>query len=117
MIKPENEQIFRITSKLKILGDPVRLRIARMLTNRELSVNEIVQVVGLLQPIVSRKLGELRGVGIVSFRKIGKQIFYTQSYDFAHSPLGNIVVTAQSPKFTQDLQKIHQILKKRAKVK
>ena len=113
----ESEQIRNLSEKLRTLGDPVRLRIVRMLSNRELAVGEITEIIGLPQPTVSRKLAELKRVGILNYRKSGKQIFYSFSSDFTHSQLKNIVVTSQTREFTLDLEKVQAIVRKRARLK
>ena len=61
----------------KAFGDPSRLRILRLLASKELTVNEIVESVGLSQPTVSRHLAILRGAGIVVDRRDGQHVCYT----------------------------------------
>ena len=112
----ESDQIRSLSEKIKALGDPVRLRILKMLANRELSVGEITEILDLPQPTVSRKLGELKRAGILSYRKNGKLVFYGYSSDFTHSQLKNIIVTAQAREFTADLEKVQSIVRKRARL-
>ena len=112
----ESDQIRELSEKMKALGDPIRLRILKMLSNRELSVGEITEILDMPQPTISRKLGELKRAGILSYRKNGKQIFYSFSFAFTHSQLKNIVVTAQAREFTSDLEKMHVVIRKRARI-
>jgi DNA-binding transcriptional ArsR family regulator len=48
----------------KALGDPTRLRIARLLGTMELAVGELAQVLGQSQPRVSRHVGILPSAAV-----------------------------------------------------
>jgi SAM-dependent methyltransferase len=50
---------------LRLLGDPVRLRLLRALAREPLNVSELTAVLGLAQSGVSRHLGLLRQAGLV----------------------------------------------------
>jgi DNA-binding transcriptional ArsR family regulator len=112
----ESDQIRELSEKMKALGDPIRIRILKLLSNRELSVGEITEILDIPQPTISRKLGELKRAGILSYRKSGKLIFYSFSFAFTHSQLKNIVVTAQAREFTSDLEKMHAVIRKRTRI-
>ena len=51
---------------LRLLGDPVRLRLLRVLSREALNVSELTAVLGLAQSGVSRHLGLLREAGLVA---------------------------------------------------
>jgi ArsR family transcriptional regulator, cadmium/lead-responsive transcriptional repressor len=58
------------------LGDPSRLRILELLrSERELSVGELVDRLGLPQPQVSNHLACLRWCGFVEARREGRAVF------------------------------------------
>ena len=61
---------------LKVLSDPARLRILMILTRKELCVCQIMGVLGISQPLVSRNLTLLSGAGFLEERKEGKLVFY-----------------------------------------
>jgi DNA-binding transcriptional ArsR family regulator len=61
----------------KVLADVNRLRILRILAQGPSTVNELIENVGLSQPLVSWHLGKLRGVGLVSARRNGREIVHT----------------------------------------
>jgi ArsR family transcriptional regulator len=61
----------------KTLSDPNRVKILQALRDREKCVSEIVEEVGLKQPVVSHHLGVLRRLGLVNARKNGKQVHYS----------------------------------------
>ena len=58
------------------VAEPKRRQVLEALGARELSVNEIVQILGWPQPMVSKHLGVLKQVGLVSERRVGRQRMY-----------------------------------------
>ena len=66
---------------LKALCDPTRMRIACMLKESELSVNEIVTILGMGQSRISRHLKILSDCGILECRRDGLWSFYTVAAD------------------------------------
>ncbi len=75
-----------IIKLLKLLSDETRLRILMLLTEKELCVCQLMGVLGISQPLVSRNLSLLSNSGLLSERRDGKLIFYTlkrQLPDFA----------------------------------
>ena len=59
------------------IADPRRRQIIDLLSQRRgLPVGTIVTTLGLRQPAVSKHLGVLRGVGIVTVEKLGKSRVY-----------------------------------------
>lgn len=61
---------------LSALSEPNRLRIIEMLRERPCTVNEIVQALGLPQPLVSKHLRVLREAGMVQVRPHAQQRVY-----------------------------------------
>jgi ArsR family transcriptional regulator len=57
----------------KALADVNRLRIVQRLANASATVTELIDHVGLSQPLVSWHLGKLRASGIVTTRRIGRE--------------------------------------------
>lgn len=66
-----------VVQAMKLLSDPSRLRILMILTKRELCVCQIMGVLGISQPLVSRNLTLLNGAGLLDERKDGKLVFYS----------------------------------------
>ncbi|GJM14626.1 MAG: putative transcriptional regulator, ArsR family protein [Pseudohongiella sp.] len=58
------------------IGDPKRRALIEHLALKEMTVNELVSNVDLPQPTVSKHLGVLRKVGIVSERREGRYRLY-----------------------------------------
>ncbi len=61
----------------KSLSDETRLRILALLRQNELSVNEVVLLLGMGQSRISRHLKILTDAGLLSFRKDGLWVFYS----------------------------------------
>lgn len=61
---------------LKALSEVNRLRIMRLLLNRQLGVNYISERLGISQYNVSKHLRTLREAGLVEMQKSGKQRLY-----------------------------------------
>ena len=57
----------------KALADVNRLRIVQRLAEGEATVTELIEHVGLSQPLVSWHLGRLRAAGIVETRRSGRE--------------------------------------------
>ena len=64
---------------LKGLADPTRLRLVALLLEGESCVSDLVEVLGLPQPTVSRHLATLRDSGLVSVDRDGAWSFYRLS--------------------------------------
>ena len=58
------------------VAEPKRRQVLAAIGTEELSVNEIVNLLGWPQPMVSKHLGVLKEVGLVSERRVGRQRLY-----------------------------------------
>lgn len=65
-----------VANIMKLLSDATRLRVLMLLTKRELCVCQIMGVLGVSQPLVSRNLHLLQQAGFLQERKEGKLVFY-----------------------------------------
>ena len=100
---------------LKALSDETRLRLFSILTHYELNVNEIVSVLGMSQPRISRHLKILSDSGLISFRRDGLWTFYSalnneNSKNFIQSI--KALLNSQ-PEFKQDIELCEKIIKDR----
>ena len=60
----------------KVLSDPTRMRILRLLEREELVVQEIMEILAMAQSRVSRHLAILREAGLLEDRRDGTYVFY-----------------------------------------
>ena len=58
------------------VAEPKRREVLEALGRQELSVNALVRKLGWNQPMVSKHLGVLKEVGLVSERRVGRQRLY-----------------------------------------
>ena len=63
------------------VAEPRRREILTVLVGRERSVGELVELLGLEQPSISKHLRVLREVELVKARREGKQMFYQTNAD------------------------------------
>jgi ubiquinone/menaquinone biosynthesis C-methylase UbiE len=66
---------------LKALADPMRLRVLAAVTEEELTVGEVQEVVDSVQSSVSRNLAILRDAGFVQDRKEGTNVYFSARQD------------------------------------
>jgi DNA-binding transcriptional ArsR family regulator len=63
------------------VAEPKRRRLLETLARRELPVNDIVELLRWPQPMISKHLGVLKKVGLVSERRVGRQRVYRVNVD------------------------------------
>lgn len=66
----------KLQTLFQALGDANRLRIIKFIGIQECSVSEIVQAIGLSQPLVSHHLKLLRKINILETRRNGPFIYH-----------------------------------------
>ncbi|HHN66285.1 MAG TPA: ArsR family transcriptional regulator [Nitrospirae bacterium] len=66
----------KVAELFKVLSDVNRLRLLMVLDRKELCVCQLMGIVGLSQPLVSRNLSILSRMGFLEERKEGKLKFY-----------------------------------------
>jgi ArsR family transcriptional regulator len=67
----------------RALGDDSRLRILRLLAERERYLTELANELGLSKPTVSHHMAQLRSAGLVTVSKQGNLTYYTLRRDRA----------------------------------
>lgn len=102
---------------LKLLAEPVRLRVLALLERAELSVGELAQALGMAQSRVSNHLRLLRDADLLLERHVGASTFLrvsdareidTSSHHRIWSALKSELV--QSPEHTADLARLERVL-------
>ncbi len=61
----------------QVLADPTRVRLVKALADNQWCVSELTQALGMDQPAVSHQLKYLREMGIVTWTKSGRNVYYT----------------------------------------
>ena len=71
------KKLEQISSVLKALTHPMRLRIVEIVRYGELTVSEIQSQLGLPQAVTSQHLAALRRFGAVKSRRDGNHMYYS----------------------------------------
>ena len=108
-----------IVSGLKAAGEPTRLRLLRLLSEQDLTVSEMTQILGQSQPRVSRHLKLLTEAGLVERLPEGAWAFYRLA-DFGANGVPGLSQTivsltdADDPVILRDLQRLDGIKQARS---
>ncbi len=101
-----------LLAKLKALAEPTRLRIVSLLAQGELTVSEIMQVLGQSQPRVSRHLKLLAGAGVCERFPEGGWVFYRLKRTGPISRLAALVdefTEVNEPQVHRDRQRLSEL--------
>jgi ArsR family transcriptional regulator len=102
---------------LKALADPMRLRIFAAVSEEELTVGEVQEIVGSVQSSVSRNLAILRDAGFVQDRKEGTSVYFSARRDMPE-PARELIASvqfrfAELPEAKQDQARLEACRRKR----
>jgi len=67
----------RMAEFFSLLGDANRLRLVSVLAKQELCVCDLAATLGMSESAVSHQLRAMRAMRLVSYRKVGRQVFYS----------------------------------------
>jgi ArsR family transcriptional regulator len=67
----------KLATTIKALSDETRLRVVKLLEGGELCVCELMEVLDMSQPRISRHLSVLKNAGLVDDRREGKWVYYS----------------------------------------
>lgn len=70
------EKAQRMANFFGLLGDRNRLRILSVLSQQELCVHDIANLLGMSESAVSHQLRVLRNLRLVSYRKESRKVYY-----------------------------------------
>lgn len=104
-----------IVKSMRVLGDPLRLRILSLVEREELSVAEIQEILSSGQSRVSTHLSQLKRAELVEDRRSGKNVMYRSSRTLPaeiHAVLE--ASRAEIPEAGEDTRALALILRKRA---
>ncbi len=74
---PEEGVLYDLADLFKLFGDSTRLQILYLLSESEMCVCDIAQLLQLSQSAVSHQLKTLKQSKLVTFRRQGKTVFYS----------------------------------------
>jgi ArsR family transcriptional regulator, zinc-responsive transcriptional repressor len=91
----DEETLFIVSQTFKALGDPTRIKILHLLSQREHSVNEIAEKLSLLQSTVSHQLRFLKNLRLVKYRREGTTLYYSPDDNHVMNVLQQTINHAQ----------------------
>lgn len=77
MTKTVKTDMQRASQLLKLLGDPTRLTMMKLLQSHDCCVCEFTAMFNMSQPAISQHLRKLRDIELVKETRKGKWIFYS----------------------------------------
>jgi len=90
-----------LIAMLRAAGDPTRLRLLLLLRQAELTVSELIEIVGQSQPRVSRHLKLLGEAGLLERFKEGSWVFYRAADRGKGAELGAALASLAEPSLSQ----------------
>lgn len=82
---PDDEILYDLAELFKVFGDSTRIKILYALSERELCVCDISELIGVSQTAISHQLRVLKGAKLVKYRREGKNVFYSLDDDHVRS--------------------------------
>ena len=82
---PDDEILYDLAELFKVFGDSTRIKILYALSERELCVCDISELLGVSQTAISHQLRVLKGAKLVKYRREGKKVFYSLDDDHVRS--------------------------------
>jgi DNA-binding transcriptional ArsR family regulator len=83
---------------LKALAAPVRLAVVEELSRRPRCVHELVDTLGVSQPLVSQHLRVLRGAGLVTSGRRGREVEYSLADEHVSHVVLDLLRHADEPR-------------------
>jgi DNA-binding transcriptional ArsR family regulator len=68
-----------IAERLRVVGQPMRVRLIMCLRSGQASVQELTELLGAVQQNVSQHLAILHKAGVLNRHKVGTRVFYELS--------------------------------------
>ena len=84
---PNEDDLFDLAELFKVFSDSTRIRIMCALSQTEMCVYDIAELLGASQSAVSHQLRSLKAAKLVRFRREGKTVFYSLDDDHVRSVL------------------------------
>ena len=78
---PPECELYDLSDFFKVLGDSTRMKILFAIDGGALCVCDIAELVGMTKSAVSHQLKILRSADLVTYKKVGKNVFYELADD------------------------------------
>ena len=78
-VMPADQQLLDLAEFFRVFGDSTRIRILYVLSQSEMCVCDIAQMLRMTQSAISHQLAVLKKSKLVKYRREGKTVFYSLS--------------------------------------
>ena len=85
---PAVEELYDLSELFKVFGDTTRIRILWALSEGEMCVCDIAQLLNMTQSAISHQLRALKQSKLVKYRREGKTVFYSLADGHVRTILG-----------------------------
>lgn len=85
VLSPQSAQ--SVAQFFQVLSDPTRVRLLKALADGKWCVSDLVQALQMDQPAISHQLKYLRQIGVVSWEKHGRHVYYTLDHSLLRTTL------------------------------
>lgn len=100
----------QISDLFKILSDETRLRIINLLNKQDLCVCELVDILELPQPKISKHIARLRTINLVNTTRSEQYIYYSLNKEIKeYSTILNAVFQLDNDKLQNDINNLNKI--------
>ena len=115
---PENGRMDALLAALRAAGEPTRLRLVQLLTRGELTVSELVHILGQSQPRISRHLKLLTEAGLLARHPEGSWVFYRLAKNGPGAEVAGhltaLLAAGEDQVLTRDLERLAEVKRARA---
>ncbi len=80
-VMPEEEILYDLAELFKVFGDSTRIKLLYVLSEKELCVCDIAELLNMTQSAISHQLRVLKQAKLVKYRREGKSMFYSLADD------------------------------------
>ncbi|WP_413378543.1 ArsR/SmtB family transcription factor [Alkalihalobacillus sp. 1P02AB] len=87
MSEKDTHSIDDVTNCLKLMSDPTRLLIVKLVERRTYCVCQLVDMLEMSQPAISQHLRKLKQAGLINEERRGQWRFYSLNKSSLHFPL------------------------------
>ena len=78
---PTEEELYDLADLFRVFGDSTRIRILYVLSEAEVCVCDLAEILNMTQSAISHQLRILKQSKLVNGRREGKQVFYSLADD------------------------------------
>ncbi len=91
---PSEDDFFDAAEVFRQLCDGTRLKLLWLLSGGEICVCDLADTLGITAPAVSHHLRSLRQTGLISYRRVGKAVYYSLAKNDAGRRVRHMLIDA-----------------------